>query len=617
MKKISYKWKRAFIRWKVALQSTWHNLKLDYKGLEVDLYDLNKKVEPHIRYVNIFLLVLVTLSLIFSLGFSGAARLKHINEYLEIVLLGMFTVIYLTRLTLTSRKFAFVCTRYLETLLFVIAVALFVALVFTDLDKKSPLSFLFGETTNYGLLLTGIKIGLGIFILAKFIRIIPILLSARQHPGKILAGSFTVLIFVGSVLLMLPEATVDGKGLSLIDALFTSTSAVCVTGLIVVDTATHFTLMGQMVILILIQLGGIGIITFATFFALFVSGGIGMGQMAYLREIVQEHNVTQTIKTLKRIVGLTLFIEFVGAAGYYWAWSEMFPAGDKRLFYAVFHAVSAFCNAGFALFTNSLADIGNALNVSVNVITVMLIISGGLGFTTIWEMIRVKKRSIHRYSLHVKLVGIVTLSLILIGTFGILLTEWNAGLRNYSFGYKLLLSFFQSVTTRTAGFNTIDIGTLGMGTTMIVMALMAIGASPASTGGGLKTTTFGVLVLTARSVLRGDTQVEFARKIIPSDVIFKAFTSLFIAGGCILLGTTILAITEHIPFTDLLFEEISAFSTVGLSRGITSDLTGSGKTVIICSMFLGRLGSLTLLAAFIGKQKKRNYAYPRESVMVS
>jgi len=615
--KLPYHWKRKIIRWQHKTRNYWHSWQIRYKNLEVELYDLNEKVRPYIRWVNILLFGSILFSLIFSLIGNSTEGLYHFNQQLEIGLLATFCLVYLTRLFLTSQKFAFICIRYFESFLFIYSLGIFIALFIADLGHANTLARFIGQPSTYALIMNLLKVGLGIFIFAKVVHVVPFLLKSRQHPGRVLSASFMILIFIGAGLLMLPETTVDGRGLDAIDALFTSTSAVCVTGLIVVDTATHFTLAGKLIIMTLIQLGGIGMITFATFFALFIGDKMGMGQMAYLRDIVQEKKVTQTLSTLKKIVALTFTIESIGAIGFFLAWQSHFDSFGQTLLYSAFHAVSAFCNAGFALFTNSLADPGNALSLAINGVTMFLIVMGGLGFATTWEVFTGRKKYMKSYSTHTKLVLITTTALISIGFIVILLVEWNGALSPYSLPEKIMISLFQSITTRTAGFNTIDISGLGMAATMIIMILMAIGASPASTGGGLKTTSFAVMLLAVWSALKGQKRCEFAHKTIPVDIILKAFISLFVAGLFILIGTFLLTITESGDFMDLLFEQISAFATVGLSRGATSELTEYGKVIITITMYVGRVGSLTLFAAFADRTRKQNYQYPSETVMVT
>lgn len=618
--KFPFKWKRRLYQWKLWWSHHHRRFRISYKGVEVELYDLNKKAAPWFRGLSIALVVLATASLVFSLGFEPSAYWKRWNEWAEIVIILGFFTLYLGRLILTSHKKELLRDRVLETALFVLFIIFL--LVYNLMPSLWSYAFgnLFGIQSPHDILIALGKFFMVLIIMAKFFQITPVLLEMQRNPGKLLAASFLGIILVGALLLMMPRTTVDGQGLRFIDALFTSTSAVCVTGLIVVDTATQLTTLGQVIVLVLIQLGGIGIVTFATFFALFLSGGLGMGQMSFLRDIVQESNVSKTLGALRRIVLITLTVEALGALSYYLSWDNLIPDPGKRLYFSIFHAVSAFCNAGFSLFTNSLADKANALNWGVNITTMILIIVGGLGFTTVWEILRgnrnhrIKRK---RFSVHSKLVLVTTAVLIVGGALAVGLLEWHGELAGYGWAQKVMMATFQSVTSRTAGFNTINTGALGISATMVIMLLMAIGASPASTGGGIKTTSIAILYLGVLATLRGHHRVELGKKTIPSGTVFTAITALTLAAITLFVSTLLLTITEHLSFVDLLFEEISAYATVGLSRGITSSLSDAGKCIIIVSMYVGRVGSVTLAAAFAKREEKRKYKYPRESVIVA
>lgn len=591
-----------------------------FKTVEIELYDLNKKLEPIFHSVSFLLVIFAVASVTAAFGFELSERMQRWNGYLDFAIITGFVLIYISRLLLTSKRIQLVKNRLLESFFFLLL--LLFGLVYLLGGEELLVFFeqLIGLQNSYEVVLFFIKVYLVVFVVVKFIQATPILLSLQRHPAQIIVGCFAGIILIGAFLLMMPRTTVDGEGLRFIDALFTSTSAVCVTGLIVVDTATHFTMLGQIVIMALIQIGGIGIITFATLFALFISDSLGVGQMTFLKDIVSEDRAAETFATIKRIVGMTLFVEALGVAGYYLSWTGLFPDAGERFWFALFHSVSAFCNAGFSLFTNSLADDANVLNWGVNITTILLIIFGGLGFTTVWELVRGNPRRQVRnrqMSVHTRLVLIATAFLIVSGTVAFLVLEWDRTLAPYSGSEKVLVSLFQSVTTRTAGFNTVDIGALGVGTTVIFLTLMAIGASPASTAGGIKTTTVSVLLLSVWTTVRGKERVEFARRTIPRNTIYVALTAFVLAAISLFVFTFLLTITEELPFLDLLFEEFSAFATVGLSRGITSSLSDAGRLIVIVSMFIGRVGSVTLALAFANKEMSRKYQYPSESVIVA
>lgn len=618
--KLPKHWKRAYISFLVWFKNYRKNFRNRFQAVEVELYDLNKVVEPFVHGFNSLLVVLAVASLIASEGFELKNPYLRWNNYLDLAIVVGFTISYFIRLFLTSKRLQLIRNRVFETILISLLALIGLSYLIGGEGFVEYMESLFRVRDIWPILILATKIYLIILIIERGIRAAPIILSLKRKPTQVVAGSFLSVIAVGAVLLMTPSATVNGEGLNFIDALFTSTSAVCVTGLIVVDTATHLTLFGQIIVLGLIQIGGLGLLTIATLFALYVSSGLGVGQMTLLKSTIGETRTSETFHTIKRIVGITLLIEAAGALGYYLSWHDLFDDNSTRLFFSIFHAVSAFCNAGFSVFTNSLADQVNALNYGINITTMILIITGGLGFTTLWELL--KGNPNHRlrnwqFSIHTKLVLYATGFLIITGTVAILVLEWNGVLAGYQTSDKIMLSLFQSVTTRTAGFNTLDIGSLGISTTLIVLTLMIIGASPASTAGGLKTTTVSVLLLSVWSTITGKKDVEFAKKKISKETVFTAMTVFVIGAVCLFFFTLLLTITEDQPFIDILFEQFSAFATVGLSRGITGELTTAGKSIIIVSMFIGRVGIVTLALAFAKRRTATKYQYPSESVIVA
>ncbi|WP_445665420.1 TrkH family potassium uptake protein [Fodinibius sp. AD559] len=611
------KWRKKWNR----LQERWQNFKkranLFFHYVQDDIYEIDKVAHPYLRVFSALLIVLVIVSLLIPLGFELTPEMKQLNQQVEGWLVFGFVLNFLLKFILTTSREAFLRKRWFEGVL-----SAFSLVVLADFATSANIigSLVFIVEDPEGFFLQFLKGYLLFIVIVKFLQYLPELLEDQKNTARFLVYTFLSIIAAGTLLLMLPGATQDGNGLAFIDALFTSTSAVCVTGLIVVDTATHFTLFGELVILTLIQLGGIGIITFATFLFLFISGGLGVGQMNTVKEMVAEQNTSLVTATLKKVVGFTFLVEAIAVVAYYVSWDMEFSSQGQRFLFSVFHAISAFCNAGFSLFTNSLADAHNATNWPINITTMVLIVLGGLGFTVIWELIqRRKEKKIWRrhLSIHTRVVLSVTGVLIVIGTALILILEWNETLAGHSTAEKLLLSLFQSITTRTAGFNTMDTGAIGIPAILGMLILMLIGGSPASTAGGIKTTTFAVLVRSMTMSIRGYSRMELFKRTIPNSVIFRAMTVILLAVSCISISTILLAIVEDHAFLDLLFEEVSAFATVGLSRGITGDLTSWGKSIIIVSMFLGRVGILTFMVAFASRADNRKYQYPEESIMVS
>lgn len=591
---------------------------LYFHHIQDDIYEIDKVAHPYLRAFTALLSLLVIVSVLIPIGFELTPWFVNLNQQIEVWILFGFILNFAVRLVLNTDRLAYLKKRWFEGIFSIISIVLLIDIVFSSIgffnlflsDTQNPKAFFLSFLKGYLLFI--------VFI--KFLQFLPELLDRQKNTARFLVYSFLSLIAGGTFLLMLPGATLDGQGLMFIDALFTSTSAVCVTGLIVVDTATHFTLFGELVILALIQLGGIGIITFATFLFMFISGGLGVAQMNTLKDMVGEKNTSLVTSTLQKIVGLTFFVEAIGAISYYLSWEISFPSHGQRILFSVFHAISAFCNAGFSLFTNSLADGVNATNMGINITTMILIVIGGLGFTVIWELIHTRTKRTRwrkRLSIHTRTVLITTGILIIAGAGLILVIEWNQTLAQYTWGNKFMISLFQSITTRTAGFNTIDTGAIGISATLVMIALMFIGGSPASTAGGIKTTTFAVLMRSIAMTIRGYDRMELFKRTIPTTIIFRAMTMILLAASCIGISTILLSLVEDHAFLDLFFEEVSAFATVGLSRGITADLTSWGKFIIVVSMFMGRVGILTFMVAFAYRIDSHKYEYPEETLMVS
>ncbi len=453
----------------------------------------------------------------------------------------------------------------------------------------------------------------------------PLLLKLSRNitPPRALVVSFALLIAAGTALLKLPGCT-GPDGISWIDSLFTATSAVCVTGLVVVDTGTAFSLPGQAVILAMIQLGGLGLMTFSVFFLRLVGRNVSLRDELAVRDSLS-YTPTHDISELVRSAILyALTIEGLGALLLFINWSRDFPP-LQALWLAVFHSTSAFCNAGFALWPDSLTRFRNDLG--VNLIFIALIITGGLGFIVIRELaglFRRKRR--YRLSLHTKIVLWTTLILLAGGTAAFLTLEWHNLLAGMSLNDKLGISIFQAVTPRTAGFNTVEFAHLTNATLMMTMILMFIGGSPGSTAGGVKTISLALIAGLAVSRFRGFTQVNLFRRRVPSEIVSRAFTIVLGAIVVIIAALTLLMITEtgdvdHTQtrdiFMQLMFETVSAFGTVGLSLGETPNLSVWGKLIIIMTMFLGRVGPLTAALALMKRSAQgKNYHYGSEQVMV-
>lgn len=436
-------------------------------------------------------------------------------------------------------------------------------------------------------------------------------------PYQILVLGFAALILTGALLLTLPAAARSGQTTSFLTALFTATSAVCVTGLVLVDTGTHYSLFGQLVIIGLIQVGGLGIMTMTTLFALLLGKKINLRERLLIREGLNVLNLEGVVSLVKSVIGVTALIESIGAL--ILAFRFVPDLGWIRgIYFSFWHSISSFCNAGFDLFGtvygpfSSLTPYRDDLIVSLTIPS--LIILGGLGFVVIKDLAHHRKFS--RLSLHSKIVLTISGILIVGGTFFIWLLERQHSLQGLSPLGMFLASFFQAVTPRTAGYNTLNIGTLRGVTQFLMIILMFIGASPSGTGGGIKTTTFGALVLTAWSVIVGKNDTEVFRRNISREIILKSLTIFLLSAALVVIITMILISTENAGFLAVLFETVSAFGTVGLTIGITPHLTVIGQVLIIITMYAGRVGPLTVALAIWQHRKVPRFSYPQEKIIV-
>ena len=440
----------------------------------------------------------------------------------------------------------------------------------------------------------------------------------RLTPYQALALGFAGIILCGAVLLTLPIATQSGEGTAFIDALFTATSAVCVTGLVVVDTGTHFSLFGQMVIILLIQAGGLGIMAMSTLFALLIGKKIRLRERLLMQEALNQLSVSGVVRLTIYIIQITLLIEFIGGTILAIRWYP--DLGAKGIYYGYWHAVSSFCNAGFDLFgpiTGKFTSITSYVDdITVNLTIAGLIILGGIGFAVMHDVW--SSRSFGKLSLHSKIVLITTSILIVAGAVLIFLFEYSnpETLEPLSTKGKILGSFFQSVTPRTAGYNTIDIGKMYDSSLLLLIILMFVGASPASTGGGIKTSTTAVLILAIWALIRGRSDAECFGRRIPQGIIYKAFSIMFISFMLVMVVTMALTIHEHAEFMNILFEVMSAFGTVGLTTGITPSLSSAGKCWLILTMFAGRVGPITLALAIAMRARKAQIQYPDGKIII-
>ncbi|WP_373599579.1 TrkH family potassium uptake protein [Paraclostridium bifermentans] len=445
---------------------------------------------------------------------------------------------------------------------------------------------------------------------------------SRLNPSQIMVIGFATVILIGAILLSLPIATQTGERIPFLDALFTSTSAVCVTGLVVVDTATYWSTFGQVVIILLIQVGGLGFMTISTLFALITKKRINLKERLLIQESLNQIDLSGLVKLSRYVLLMTFTIEGIGALILSTVFIPEFGI-IKGIWYSIFHAISAFCNAGFDLmgtvsgpFT-SLTKYVN--NVTISITISGLIILGGIGFPVILDVVKNKKPS--KFNIHTKVVLVSTAVLILVGMIFILAVEYTnpKTLGSLSLKGKLLSSFFQSVTTRTAGFNTIDLTLLHQGSLFVMILLMFIGAAPCSTGGGIKVTTLSTIILSVRSFLFGKEDIEVFERRVSLSTVRKSIGVFFIGMAAVLIGIVMISLTENsFDLIESAFEVVSAFATVGLSIGGSPNLTIVGKILIMLYMFMGRVGLLTIFLALMSKNsgKKQVIRYPEGKIIV-
>jgi len=446
-------------------------------------------------------------------------------------------------------------------------------------------------------------------------------LFKNWSPSQVLAAGFFGLIVVGTILLLLPFSSANGYSIGLTDAFFTSVSSVCVTGLIVKDTPNDFSFFGQIVIMVLVQIGGLGYMTSSTIFALILGKKIGLRERLIMKESLNVFSLEGLVRFTKAVIWTTFIIEGIAAVLLALRFSYDFPPLNA-IYLGIFHSITAFNNAGFSLFSDNLIQYRG--DVSVNIVIMGLIILGGIGFIIFSDIYRYIKGEVVSLSLHTKLTIITTVALILIGTILLFLFEGNniGTLHGLTIKDKVLASLFHSVSARTAGFNTLDVGQMASDSLFMLIILMVIGASPGSTGGGIKTTTFAIMIVALLSTVRGRQDFTAFGRRLPVDLVAKAFLLTTMVSIIIIVSTTILLLVENKSLIATLFEVASAFGTVGLSVGnggilslsaIFSDL---GKFFVALTMFAGRLGPLLMSIAIIKGTQTPSYRYPEEKVVI-
>lgn len=432
------------------------------------------------------------------------------------------------------------------------------------------------------------------------------------NPPLVLSLGFAILITFGGVLLSLPFFTKSGEATDLIDSMFVAASASCVTGLTPVNTFEHWNTYGHVLLIILIQIGGLGVMSLASIIPLILGKKIGMKSRQILKEQLNVESLEGMIVLFKYVLVFTFGIEILGAILLSFRFIPLYGAGTG-IWYSIFHSISAFCNAGFDILGDSIYPFRD--DILVNLTLSSLVIVGGLGFVVTSELFR--RRSFEKISTHSKLVLLISGALLVLGTVMFLFLENGDGVLQYeSIKGSILESFFQSVVARTAGFYSVDLSKIKDSTALMLMGLMFVGGSPGSTAGGIKTTTLGVLFISTHAVVRGESEPVVFGRHIGIDVVRKALAIFLVSITIVLSVSFILTITESARLVDILYETVSALATVGASKGITADLSDVGKILITFCMYLGRLGPMTMAFAFGMKDKKSLIRYPESFISI-
>jgi len=494
----------------------------------------------------------------------------------------------------------------------------------------------YGETFEYYLYQTsGIQMLAFLLFFLELSRMEINVLIKVLNPAQLFMTSFAFFIFVGAMLLMLPMSTTEPVAFT--DAIFTATSAVCVTGLTVVDTATRYTFLGKFVILALIQIGGIGVMTITSFFGIFFKEKSTIREQSMLRDYLSEDSFDAILKSLMKVVLITLLIEAIGAMFIYLSLEKnALGSVSDNLRFSIFHSVSAFCNAGFSTLTDNLYDARIRSNYSMHVWVANLIVLGGIGFPILlnlyqycksqvkwlFEYIRIRKSYVHRVNmitLNSKIVIFSTFLLLVFGIAAFMFFEWNHSQQGMDLKARIATSYFQSVTPRTAGFNTFSMSALSMPSILVITFLMWIGASPVSTGGGIKTSTFALAILNAMRIIRGKNHIEVHRYEIHEYSVNKAFAIITLSIFVILFGAFgVYTFDGQFGMLRIIFECFSAFGTVGLSLDLTPHLSTPSKYILITLMYVGRMGSITLLLSLAkGFGATSLYRYPKENLIIT
>ena len=588
--------------------------------LKLFIYDHGDKSRRLLKFLTISFSIAGLLIIVYFHGFSHPPERFILLFWAFRRVVDFFIVRYITNIVLSLSPGKYIRSNLLEgsivTLLVIdhINFLIFGTNFFTGLFAFVDVNIYIGLVKLMFLVIILNDLGKATFQVRRF----------KLNPALMLVLSFIILISVGATLLKLPEMTVAGY-ISWIDAFFTATSASCVTGLTVLDTGSQFTLKGQLVILGLIFAGGLNILTIATFIGSLFHRTGSLQATGLVKGFLDTDEADNLKAILRNVILYALLIQGFGSVLIFLTLGDNFGTGDlgQRLYFSIFHSISAFNNAGFSLLPENLFHASTRFNYPLQLTVASLIVLGGIGFLVLQDIFSRKcrrDRRLHPWKkmlVNTRLVLWVSSALIIGGTILFLIFEYNNTLSDHSFGGKVVVSLFQSITTRTAGFNSVDTSLLMDPTILLFCLLMFIGASPGSTGGGIKTTTFAVALKAAWTNLRGRDHVEFFKRNISWVHVNKTYAILVIAFSILVFLILLMVTIEPLfPIEAVIFEVVSAFGTVGLSMGITPELSSPGKFILIMAMFIGRIGSLTLGLAITRKVIYTKYRYPNERLMI-
>ena len=593
--------------------------------INLRIYDSKVAVVKTLRYISVPLSLLSVAALIVSHGYALEPSETALVDILLKTTIGFYIFKYFAELFYDFSPAEYVRKSRFEFSLMLYMLVNIAAINIFNFELTAAIGNLLGVKRFdelFMLLVQGYFLVFVALELGKASRLLP---QMKLSPPALLAISFSLITLLGAGLLAMPEMSRLPNGLSTLDALFTSVSAVCVTGLSTFDIATVLTFKGKVILMVLIQLGGLNFITFTSLFALLANPGVGTRYKSMLQASYSAESLETSVQLTGQIVRFSLLFEAVSAALLFISWGDQhFATVGDRIFHSLFHAISAFNNAGFSLYTGGLADASLLGNVPLGLVIALTVVLGGLGFRPIYEVFSYKALKHRRsnpwvhFSVNTKIAVYAIAILVPLGALLFFILEQHGTLAGQSPAMALYHSVFSSITTRTAGFNTVDFGAIGLPTLLVVMLFMFIGGSSGSTAGGVKTSTFALVFLNALGTIRGRKRVELFRQTIPVELLNLALSVFLFSASVVLLGIFALSITDgHLGLARIAFEELSAFCTVGLSTGITSELSTSGKTILMISMLVGRVGTVTLAFALTSKRKdSQDYRYPNASVQV-